>query len=255
MTTLSQAAQAQLNVWLQRRERIHAQRPNDKNKLYALHAPEVECIGKGKARKPYEFGVKVSLAVTHKSGLMVGARSFPDNPFDGHTLAAQLEQTGALLQDIGMAPKVAVVDLGYRGVDQEIAPVALIHRGKYKSLSQEQRCWLKRRQAIEPLIGHTKQDHGMQRCRLKGSEGDALHAVLCAAGFNIRWLMRALLRQFKASGLKHVFWGLIALWATLSTGLAARLRTPTTPPHGPHGAIPLPSPLRRGGANDLVSVA
>ncbi|MFG6433936.1 IS5/IS1182 family transposase, partial [Roseateles sp. LYH14W] len=68
MTTLSQAVQAQLDVWLQRAERIHAQHPNDKNKLYALHAPEVECIGKGKARKPYEFGVKVSLAVTHKSG-------------------------------------------------------------------------------------------------------------------------------------------------------------------------------------------
>jgi IS5 family transposase len=107
---------------------------------------------------------------------MVGARSFPGNPFDGHTLAAQLEQTGALLQDIGVAPKVAVVDLGYRGVDQEIAPVELIHRGKSKSLSAEQKRWLRRRQAIEPLIGHTKQDHGMQRCWLKGSEGDALHA-------------------------------------------------------------------------------
>lgn len=115
MVTLSQAVQAQLEVWLQRAERIHAQRPSDKNKLYALHAPEVECIGKGKARKPYEFGVKVSLAVTHKSGLMVGARSFPGNPFDGHTLAQQLEQTNALLQDIGVAPQVAVVDLGYRG--------------------------------------------------------------------------------------------------------------------------------------------
>jgi len=68
----------------------------DKHKLYALHAPEVECIAKGKARNPYEFGVKVSLAVTHKQGLMVGARSFTGNPFDGHTLAAQLEQTSNL---------------------------------------------------------------------------------------------------------------------------------------------------------------
>jgi len=101
---------------------------------YGRGAP-YECISKGKARKPYEFGVKVSLAVAHKSGLIVGARSLPGNPFDGHTLSAQLEQTGVLLQDLGIKPKVAVVDLGYRGADSDIAPVELIHRGKYKSLT------------------------------------------------------------------------------------------------------------------------
>ena len=84
---------AHLNTLLERAERIRTQQPKDKNKLYALHAPEVECIGKGKARKPYEFGVKASIAVTHKSGLMVGARTFPGNPYDGHILSAQLEQT------------------------------------------------------------------------------------------------------------------------------------------------------------------
>jgi IS5 family transposase len=218
MTGLAQAAQDQLRPWLERAEQIRAQRPKDKNKVYALHAPEVECIGKGKARKPYEFGVKVSLAVAHKSGLIVGARSFPGNPFDGHTLAAQLEQTGALLQDIGVVPKVAVVDLGYRGVDKDIAPVEIIHRGKYKSLSKEQKRWLKRRQAIEPTIGHTKHDHRMDKCWLKGSEGDALHAVLCAAGFNIRWLMRALWRQLQAGRLNHISLALIALWATWLVG-------------------------------------
>jgi transposase, IS5 family len=213
MPTLAQAVQDQLQPWLERAERIRSQRPHDKNKLYALHAPEVECISKGKARRPYEFGVKVSLAVAHKSGLIVGARSFPDNPFDGHTLSAQLEQTSTLLQDLGVKPKVAVVDLGYRGVDADIAPVELIHRGKYKSLNALQRRWLKRRQAIEPTIGHTKHDHRMDKCWLKGSEGDALHAVLCAAGFNIRWLLRALRRQLQASGLKHVYSALIAVWA------------------------------------------
>ena len=75
---------------LERAERIRTQKLSDKNKLYALHAPEVECISKGKARKRYEFGVKVSLVVTHLRGLMVGARSFTGNPYDGHTLAAQL---------------------------------------------------------------------------------------------------------------------------------------------------------------------
>jgi len=181
-----------LLMWLDRAERIRTQERHSKNKLYALHAPEVECIGKGKARKPYEFGVKVSLAVTHKLGLMVGARSFPGNPYDGHTLAEQLEQTHTLLQDIGVKPTTAVVDLGFRGVDEAVAPVKIIHRGKFKSLDAQQRRWLKRRQAIEPAIGHTKSDHRMDRCWLSGSAGDALHAVLCAAGFNIRWLLRAI---------------------------------------------------------------
>jgi IS5 family transposase len=214
MTTLSIDAQQRLNVWLERAERIHSQRPKDKSKLYALHAPEAECIGKGKARKPYEFGVKVSLAVTHKQGLMVGARSYPGNPYDGNTLPDQIEQTTTLLQDIGVKPKVAVVDLGFRGDQALSAPVELIHRGKYKTLSATQRKWLKRRQAIEPLIGHTKSDNGMQRCWLKGAEGDALQAVLCAAGFNIRWLLRAIARldvarifcAFNFAGLRAAIW-------------------------------------------------
>ncbi|WP_235012331.1 transposase, partial [Caballeronia catudaia] len=87
-----------------------------------------------------------------------------------------------------------LADLGFRGVDADIAPVQLIHRGKHKTLSSTQRKWLKRRQAIEPIIGHVKQDHGMQRCWLKGQTGDALHAVLCAAGYNLRWLLRAIVR-------------------------------------------------------------
>lgn len=186
-----------LNTWLERAERIRTQTTKSKNKLYALHAPEVECISKGKARKPYEFGVKVGLAVTHKSGLMVGARSFPGNPYDGHTLAEQIEQVRNLCQDIGAAAKTVVVDLGYRGVDADNPGVEIIHRGRLKSLTKLQRRWLKRRQAIEPAIGHTKADHRMDRCWLQGKTGDALHAISCALGYNIRWLMRAL--QAKAA--------------------------------------------------------
>ena len=190
-----------LNTLLERAQRIHKQQPKDKNKLYALHAPEVECIGKGKARKPYEFGVKASIAVTHKSGLMVGARTFPGNPYDGHILSAQLEQTRILLEDVGREPKEVVVDLGFRGVDRDNPRVEIIHRGKYKSLPRQQRRWLKRRQAVEPAIGHLKSDHRMDRCWLQGQLGDALHAVLCATGYNLRWLLRAMVRL----GLKAVF--------------------------------------------------
>ena len=145
----------------------------------------------GKAKQPYEFGVKTSIAVTHRSGLVVGARTFPGNPYDGHILAAQLEQTTILLEDTGKQPKQVVVDLGYRGVDADNPGVEIIHRGKTKSLTQEQRRWLKRRQAIEPVIGHLKSDHRMSRCWLKGAMGDAINAVLSAAGYNLRWLLRA----------------------------------------------------------------
>ena len=211
----SDERQAALRLWIERAWQICRQRPKDKNKLYALHAPEVECIGKGKARQPYEFGVKVSLAITHKQGLIVGARSFPGNPYDGHTLHAQLEQTAILLEALpgSPRPKTAVVDLGFRGVDAEVAPVELVHRGKYKSLTAVQRRWLKRRQAVEPIIGHAKADHGMRRCWLKGQTGDALHAVLCAAGFNLRWLLRAIVRL----GLRAVFFMLAHLLALAGT--------------------------------------
>lgn len=202
-----------LQTVMQRAERIHQQRTKSKNKLYAMHAPEVECIGKGKARKPYEFGVKVSIAVTHWQGLVVGARSFTGNPYDGHILNAQLEQSRILLEDVGVSPQEAVVDLGFRGVDWDNPGVEIIHRGKLKQLSVQQKKWLKRRQAVEPVIGHLKDDNGMRRCWLKGAIGDALNAVLCAAGYNLRWLMRAVARL----GLK-AFFAQIFMWLSMLVG-------------------------------------
>jgi transposase, IS5 family len=226
-TTPTASAHSALNTLLERAERIRTQKRSDKNKLYALHAPEVECISKGKARKPYEFGVKVSLvllaSIRHLRGLMVGARSFTGNPYDGHTLAAQLEQTNNLMQDVGRTPKQVIVDLGYRGVDADNPGVQIIHRGKYKSLTSLQRKWLKRRQAIEPLIGHTKADHGMQRCWLKGTLGDALHALSCAAGYAIRWLLRAIAGK-AAKDAKAFFLALLGtlVEARLAAGRAFR---------------------------------
>ena len=191
-----------------RAARIQTQQRHDKHKLYAFHAPEVECISKGKAKQPYEFGVKVSIAVTHKEGLIVGARSFPGAPYDGHTLSAQLEQTTNLLQHIThkdqrpIELRSAVGDLGYRGVKQDNPGVLIIQRGWIKTMTKAQKAWLKRRQAIEPVIGHLKDDCRMRRCHLQGELGDALHAVLCAAGYNIRWLLRAIVSK----GIKALDW-------------------------------------------------
>ena len=83
-------------------------------------------------------------------------------------LSTQLEQTTILLEETGRMPKKAIVDLGYRGVDDDNPGVDIIHRGKYKSLTKTQRKWLKRRQAIEPAIGHLKSDNRLDRCHLKG---------------------------------------------------------------------------------------
>jgi len=199
-TRLAQSIQDALDPLLLRAHKIAAQsRPGAKikgcDKIYCWHADEVECISKGKARTPYEFGVKVGIVTTLKGNLIVGARSFPGNPYDGHTLAEALEQSSILLQDAGVRPKVVYADMGYRGVDAEIPDYELKHRGKIKRLTPKERQLLKRRQAIEPVIGHLKSDHGMSRCHLKGRIGDAIHAVLCAAGFNMKWLLRMIARK------------------------------------------------------------
>ncbi len=189
ITTLSEAVQVALGQTLGKAKRLATQTANRKAvdnraKLYSWHAPEVECISKGKSRNPYEFGVKVGLAMTLKGNLIVGARSFPGNPYHGHTIHEQIEQSAILMQGLGVKPEVVYADLGYRGVDKKNPDIEIKHRGKDKRLTNVERRLLKRRQAIEPIIGHLKADHSMDRCYLKGSEGDALHAVLCAAGYN-----------------------------------------------------------------------
>ncbi|TSE29268.1 Transposase DDE domain protein [Tepidimonas taiwanensis] len=183
-------------------------------KLYAWYAPEVDCISKGKARTPYEFGVKVGIVSTLRHNLIVGARAFHGNPYDGHTLASQLEQASILMQDLGITPHTVFVDLGYRGVDGDNPNVRLIHRGKLKRISARERAQLKRRQAIEPVIGHLKADCRMDRCHLKGKRGDRLHAVLCAAGYNIRWLLRMIAKK----GLRALYSFLLHLLGLLALG-------------------------------------
>ena len=168
-------------------QRLQAQKRNAKNKLYALHSPEVECLAKGEARTPYEFGVKVSAAVTAKEVLVVGMRSMPGNPYGGYTVDSQLEQVSILT---GHAPKFALADRGYRGVDAPTGTRLLISHTR--RLPKALKKLLKRRQVGEPMIGHMKADGLLGNNWLKGADGDALHALLCGAGHNLRMLLRYL---------------------------------------------------------------
>ena len=165
-------------------QRLYAQRRDSKNKLYALHAPEVECIAKGKVRTPYEFGVKVSVAVTAKEGLVVGMRSMPGNPYDGHTVDSQIEQIEILS---GVTPKIALVDRGYRGVEPLANTRLLVSHTR--RLPRKLKKLLKRRQVVELMIGHMKADGLLDRNWLKGALGDAMHAILCGAGHNLRMIL------------------------------------------------------------------
>ena len=187
LVSLPAQAQARVSDLLARTGRILAQARKDKNKLYALHAPEVECIAKGKARTPYEFGVKVSVATTLKEGLVVGMRSMPGNPYDGHTLQETLEQVSILAE---RRPTTAIVDKGYRGV--EIEGVRILRSGQKRGITRTLRAMIHRRSAIEPAIGHMKMDGRLARNPLKGALGDALHAVLCGAGHNLRLILARL---------------------------------------------------------------
>lgn len=172
---------------LGRVRRLLDQKPKDKNKLYSLHAPEVECISKGKARQPYEFGVKVTVATTHREGLVVGMRSLPGNPFDGHTLAEAIEQVEILTD---RKPKAVFVDKGYQGA--EVEGVEIWRSGRRRGVGRRLKADIRRRSAVEPMIGHMKNDGLLRRNWLKGSLGDALHAVLCGAGHNLRMILRKL---------------------------------------------------------------
>jgi transposase, IS5 family len=163
----------------------------DAPKVYALHAPEVECIGKGKAHKPYEFGVKVSLATTvtpSKGGQFVlHAKALPGNPYDGHTLKTVLPGIEAIT---GAALSRILADAGYKGHNApEVHKFKVYTQGQKRGVTEAIKRQLKRRAGIEPVIGHCKDDHRMGRNFLAHRDGDAINAVLAAAGYNFRRLL------------------------------------------------------------------
>jgi len=171
--------------------RILEQKRDDKNKIYSFHEPDVSCIAKGKEHKKYEFGSKVSILLTKNSSIIVGAKNFTGNPYDGHTLEPQLEQYKKLL---GKRPKAVLVDEGYRGKKQiGETEILRVHRPRPKTYSIWQ--WkqrFRRRAAVEAVIGHLKSDCRMARNYLKGTAGDNINLLLSCAAFNFQKLLREL---------------------------------------------------------------
>jgi transposase, IS5 family len=160
-------------------------------KVYSLHAPEVECIGKGKAHMPYEFGVKVSLATTlnrSKGGqFAIHAMALPGNPYDGHTLKDVIPGMEEL---IGNEIKKILADAGYRGHNApDTHRFRIFTQGQKRGVSPAIKKQMKRRAAIEPVIGHVKNEHRMGRNYLAHTEGDRINAILAAAGYNFRLLL------------------------------------------------------------------
>jgi IS5 family transposase len=168
-------------------KRLLQQRRDSKNKIYSIHEPHVECIAKGKAHQRYEFGCKVGFSVTAKDNWIVGAKAFNGNPYDGHTLKEILEQTERLTS---IKIHQATCDQGYRGHGVEGTHVLIVPRRKNKA-SKAIRHWWRRRNAIEPIIGHSKSDHRLNRNQLAGKLGDQFNVIFAACGFNIKKLIRA----------------------------------------------------------------
>lgn len=175
-----------LKKLLQTAQHIFWQQPQDKNKVYSVHEPEVCCIAKGKAGKKYEFGNKVSVAVTSRGGWLLGALSLSNNPYDGHTLDQQLQQVRRLVQ-----PKVQDVhlDMGYRGHNHSGPETVHLDKRRRGSIPKRIWKWMKRRAAVEPTIGHLKAEYRLERNRLKGTVGDSLNALFSAAAMNFQKLL------------------------------------------------------------------
>jgi transposase, IS5 family len=168
-------------------ERLLDQTRTSKNKIYSVHAPEVECLAKGKAHKHYEFGCKTSVATTSRSNWIVGAHALHGNPYDGHTLRGAIAQVERLT---ACTPQDVMVDQGYRGHGYEGAAIVHVVRSIPKRATRALRRMLKRRAAIEPTIGHLKSGNRMDRNYLSGQEGDRINVLLSAAGYNLRKLLR-----------------------------------------------------------------
>ena len=166
-------------------ERVLLQKRSDSNKIYSLHEPDVKCYSKGKEHKRYEFGSKVSILVTQKTGVIVGALNFNSTEHDSKTLEKAFEQYERLTD---RDAKNVFVDRGYRG-PKKINETNICVPKPDKNITKTKRRRHGRRAAIEPVIGHLKNDYRMNKNYLKGVVGDEMNVLLAAAAMNFKRVM------------------------------------------------------------------
>ncbi len=161
---------------------VLSQKREDSNKIYSLHEPDVKCYSKGKEHKKFEFGSKASVLIDQHTGIIMGAINFTQTLHDSKTIPDVLEQYERLN---GRQAKEVFVDRGYKGISQYKA--SIIHVPKpNKNITQKQRNKHSKRAAIEPVIGHLKQDYRLCRNYLKGILGDNMNLILAAAAMNFK---------------------------------------------------------------------
>ena len=165
--------------------KVLSQKRGDSNKIYSLHESQVKCYTKGKEHKKFEFGSKVSILVTQKTGVIVGALNFNDTLHDSKTLPDALQQYERLT---GKQPRDIFLDRGYRG-PKTINQTNLHTPKPNPTITKSKRKKHKRRAAIEPTIGHLKHDYRMIRNYLKGAIGDEMNVMLSAAAMNFKRIM------------------------------------------------------------------
>jgi IS5 family transposase len=165
--------------------KVLSQKRGDSNKTYSIHEPQVKCYTKGKEHKKFEFGSKVSILVTQRTGVIVGALNFNSTEHDSRTLPQALEQYERLTT---LKAKNLFLDRGYRGPKQ-IGETLINTPRPEKNMSKIRRKRHRRRAAIEPVIGHLKQNYRLGRNFLKGVNGDQINVLLAAAAMNFKRVM------------------------------------------------------------------
>lgn len=203
-------------------KKVLAQKKSDSNKVYSLHEPHTQCMSKGKEHKKYEFGSKVSIITTKTTGVIIGAINIEKNVHDSKTLQPAIEQQQRLT---GIILKQNFVDRGYRGVKEVLGTTIVTpdKPDKQRTAYQKQklRNGFKRRAAIEPKIGHLKQDHRLSRNFYKGINGDNINVMLAAAAMNFK----RMINKWKANPLVLLAQILKALFGQLKTQLTSPLNS------------------------------
>ena len=189
---------------------VTQQKLKDTHKVYSLHEQHIYAVAKGKDHKKYEYGTKASLVTTMNGNIIIGAVAHDKNQHDSKTLDMALShankhRTKPIVE--------AICDRGYRGEKEVDGTVICIpdtpKKRDTKYQKEQKRKKFKKRAGIEPIIGHVKLDHRMQRNYLKGFVGDEINLLLACSAFNLKkWMNNflAVLFLYKMILLGTILW-------------------------------------------------